>query len=68
MIVTQKLDIRAVGEYFRGVHLENLFKKNYGDEGFYSGKGADLTDEEHSEPARTEEGEAKEPRQDKPET
>jgi hypothetical protein len=38
------------GRVFQGVHLENLFKKNYGEEGFYSGEEADLTDEEHSEP------------------
>jgi hypothetical protein len=36
------------GRVFRGVHLENLFKKNYGEEGFYSGEEADLMDEEHS--------------------
>jgi hypothetical protein len=45
-------DIEAVhtctGKLFRGVHLENLFNKNYEDEGFYSGEEADLTDEEHS--------------------
>jgi hypothetical protein len=34
-----------------------LFKKNYGEEGFYSGEEVDLTDEEHSEPTRIEEGE-----------
>ena len=44
------------GRVFRGVHLENLFKHNYGDEGFYSGEEADLTDEENLEPTRTEEG------------
>jgi hypothetical protein len=44
------------GRVFRGVHLENLFKKNYGEEGFYSGEEEDLTDEEHSEPTETEEG------------
>jgi hypothetical protein len=48
------------GKVFRGVHLENLFKKNYGDEGFYSGEEADLTDEEHSEPTRAEEEEDEE--------
>jgi hypothetical protein len=46
------------GRVFREVHLANLFKKNYGEEGFYSGEEADLIDEEHSEPARTEEGES----------
>jgi hypothetical protein len=45
------------GRVFRGVHLENLFKKNYGEEGFYSGEEVDLTDGEHSEPVRIEEGE-----------
>ena len=44
------------GRVFQGVHLENLFKKNYGEEGFYSGEEADLTDKENSQPARTEEG------------
>jgi hypothetical protein len=50
------------GRVFRGVHLENLFKKNYGEEGFYSGEEVDLADGEHSEPIRTEEGEVEEPR------
>jgi hypothetical protein len=45
-----------------------LFKKNYGEEGFYSGEEVDLTDEEHPEPTRTEEGEAEELRQSEPET
>jgi hypothetical protein len=48
------------GKVFQGVHLENLFKQNYGDEGFYSGEEADLTDEEHSEPTRAEEEEDEE--------
>jgi hypothetical protein len=39
----------------------NLFKKNYGDEGFYSGEEVDLTDEEHSKSARTEEPHQEEP-------
>jgi hypothetical protein len=52
---------------FRGVHLENLFKKNYGEEGFYSGEEVDLTDEERPEPSRLEEGETKELLQDEPE-
>jgi hypothetical protein len=56
------------GRVFRGVHLENLFKKNYGEEGFYSGEEADLTDEEHSEPTETEEGQAEELRRREPET
>jgi hypothetical protein len=53
---------------FRGVHLENLFKQNYGDEGFYSGEEEDLTDEEHPEPTRIEEEAAEELRQNEPET
>jgi hypothetical protein len=56
------------GRVFREVHLVNLFKKNYRDEGFYSGEEADLTDEENSEPARTEEGKAEELRREEPET
>ena len=44
------------GKVFRGVHLENLFKKNYEEEGFYSGEEVDLIDEEHPEPTRKEEG------------
>jgi hypothetical protein len=36
------------GRGFKEVHLANLFKKNYGDAGFYSGEEADLTDEENS--------------------
>jgi hypothetical protein len=43
------------GKVFIGVHLENLFKKNYGEEGFYSGEEEDLTDEENSELTREEE-------------
>jgi hypothetical protein len=41
------------GRSFREVPLANLFKKNYRDEGFYSGEEEDLTDEEYSESART---------------
>jgi hypothetical protein len=41
---------------FQEVHLANLFKQNYREEGFYSGEEADLTDEEHSELTRTKEG------------
>jgi hypothetical protein len=48
------------GKLFRGVHLENMFKQNYGDKGFYSGEEADLTDKEHSEPTKVEEEEAEE--------
>ena len=56
------------GKVFRGVQLENLFKQNYREEGFYNGEEVDLTDEEHLEPTRTEEGETEELRQSKPET
>jgi hypothetical protein len=55
------------GRAFREVPLANLFKENYGDEGFYSGEEADLMDEELSEPAREEEGEAEEPCWEEPE-
>jgi hypothetical protein len=44
----------------------NLFKKNYGGEGFYSGEEADMMDEEHSEPIREEEGEDEEPHREEP--
>ena len=54
------------GGEFIEFYLVNLFKKNYGDEGFYSGEEADLTDEEHSEPARAEEGKAEEPHREEP--
>jgi hypothetical protein len=37
-----------------------LFKKNYREEGFYNGEALDITDKEHSEPTRTEEGEVEE--------
>jgi hypothetical protein len=43
------------GRSFREVPLVNLFKNNYGDEGFYSGEEEDLTYEEYSESARLEE-------------
>jgi hypothetical protein len=56
------------GRVFQGVHLENLFKKNYREEGFYSGEEADLTDEEHSEPTRTEEESAEELHRNEPES
>ena len=56
------------GRVFREVHLANLFKQNYGDESFYSGEEAYLTDEEHLEPARIEEEEAEELHREKPET
>jgi hypothetical protein len=53
------------GRVFRGVHLENMFKKNYEKEGFYNGEEADLTDEERAEPSRPEEGATEELHQDK---
>jgi hypothetical protein len=55
------------GKVFRGVHLENLFKKKYGEEGFYSGEEVDITDEEHPEPTKIE-GEDEELCQSEPET
>jgi hypothetical protein len=48
------------GRVFKEVHLANLFKKNYGEDGFYSGEEADITDEEHSKPTETEEGKVEE--------
>jgi hypothetical protein len=56
------------GRVFKEVHLANLFKKNYEDEVFYSGEEAYMTDEKHPKHTRTEEGKAKEPRQEEPET
>jgi hypothetical protein len=56
------------GRLFREVYLANLFKQNYGEEGFYSGEEEDLTDEEHSEPARAEEGEDEELHRREPKT
>ena len=56
------------GRAFREVHLANLFKKNYGDEGFYSGDEADMMDEEHSKPVGTEEGKVEEPLQEETKT
>jgi hypothetical protein len=53
------------GRAFREFHLANLFNKNYGDEGFYSGEEADLMEKEHSEPTRVEERKVEEPRRDK---
>jgi hypothetical protein len=50
------------GRVFREVPLMNLFKKNYEDEGFYSGEEEDLIDEEHSK-----EGKVEEPHQEEPE-
>jgi hypothetical protein len=45
-----------------------LFKQNYEEEGFYIGEEVDLTDEEHSEPTSTEEGEVEELHRSEPET
>ena len=56
------------GRPLREVPLANIFKKNYGDEGFYSGEEADLTDEEHSQSVRTKEVQTKELRRGEPET
>jgi hypothetical protein len=56
------------GRVFREVHLANLFKKNYGVKGFYSGEETNLTDGEHSEPAGIEEGKSKEIHRGEPET
>ena len=35
------------GRVFKEVHLVKLFKKNYGEEGFYSGEEAKMIDQEH---------------------
>jgi hypothetical protein len=56
------------GRLFREVPIANLFKKNYRDEGFYSGEEADIIDEENSKSARTEELQTKELCQGEPET
>jgi hypothetical protein len=56
------------GRAFKEVPLVNLFKKKYGDDGFYSGEEVDLIDEEHSESTREEEGRAEEPCQEEPKT
>jgi hypothetical protein len=53
---------------FIEVPLANLFKKNYGDEGFYSGEEADLINKEHSKSARTKEVQTEELLQGEPET
>jgi hypothetical protein len=45
-----------------------LFKKNYREEGFYSGEEADLTDGEHSEPTEIEEGKDENICREEPET
>jgi hypothetical protein len=36
------------GRVFQEVYLANLFKKNYWEEGFYSGEEEDAIDEENS--------------------
>jgi hypothetical protein len=56
------------GRAFKEVHLVNPFKQNYGDEGFYSGEEVDVTNKEHSEPARAEEGKVEEPHREELET
>jgi hypothetical protein len=56
------------GRVFREFHLANLFKKNYEDEGFYSGEEADLTDKDNSKLAGIEEGKTKELHWEEPET
>jgi hypothetical protein len=56
------------GRAFREVHLVNLFKQNYGDEGFYNGEEVDLTDEENSEPPGAEEGKVEESHREEPKT
>jgi hypothetical protein len=55
------------GRVFQGVHLENLFKKNYREEGFYNGEEEDLTNKEHPKPSSPEEGATEELHQDEPE-
>jgi hypothetical protein len=52
---------------FKEVPLANLFKQNYGNEGFYSGEETYLMDEEHSESVGPEEGKAEEPHREEPE-
>jgi hypothetical protein len=52
------------GRVFREVPLVNLFKKNYGDEGFYSGEEEDLTNEENSKFVGIKEGKTEEPRRE----
>jgi hypothetical protein len=49
------------GREIKEVHLMNLIKKKYRDEGFYNGEEAYLTDKENSKSTRTEE-----PRQEEP--
>jgi hypothetical protein len=52
------------GREFKEVHLANLLKRNYGDEGCYSREEEDLMDKEHLEPVREKEGKAEEPHQE----
>ena len=54
------------GRSFRQVPLANLFKHNYGDEGFYSGEEVELSDEEHSKSRRMKEVQTKELHQGDP--
>jgi hypothetical protein len=56
------------GRSFIEVPLANLFKQNYGDEGFYHGEESDLIEEEYSESARKEEVGSEELRREEPET
>jgi hypothetical protein len=60
------------GKSFREVPLVNLFKQSYGplaqDEGFYSGEEAELSYEEYSKFARSEEVETEELHREEPET
>jgi hypothetical protein len=65
--VTEARHMRS-GRVFRGVHLENLFKQNYGEEGFYNREEVDMTNKEHSEPTETEEGRVEELQRREPET
>jgi hypothetical protein len=55
-----------IGRSFREFPLANLFKKNYRDEGFYSGEETELIDEEYSKSARTNEVGSEEIRREEP--
>jgi hypothetical protein len=66
--VTQRLDIRAVGEHSDKFLLRTCLIKTTEDEGLYSGEEADLTDGEHSEIVGIEEGKVEEPHREEPET
>jgi hypothetical protein len=50
-----KVGHMSSGRSFREVPLVNLFKKNYGYEGFYSGEEIELTDKDYSESERIKE-------------